>query len=186
MAVLEIVTVGNAVLRETAEPVTPTNTPDLQQLIDDMIETMRHAQGVGLAAPQIGRAVRLAVVETPPEQDEQGNELPETRELFVLINPVIVWSSLRQVKGVEGCLSIPGYLGEVERSQAVHVQATDRHGRRYRLRLSSWDARIFQHEIDHLDGVLYTDKLTDPANYWTEEAYAARSQNGAHEDHESL
>jgi len=73
--------------------------------------------------------------------------------------------------GIEGCLSIPGWLGEVSRHQSVLVRALDRHGNKIRLRMHDWDARIFQHEIDHLDGVLYIDRLTDPDNFWTEEEF---------------
>jgi peptide deformylase len=173
MALLEIVKVGDDILRQAAEPVTDFGDPALQQLIDDMIETMREAPGVGLAAPQIGRSLRLAVIETPAEEDEEGNELPDSRQLYTIINPIVVWESPKTVKGVEGCLSIPGHLGEVSRPWAVHLQARNRHGRQQRFRLRGWDARIFLHEIDHLDGILYTDKLTNPDRYWTEEAFEA-------------
>lgn len=172
MSLLEIVTQEDDVLRQVAAEVTVVDDA-LQTLIDDMIETMRDADGVGLAAPQIGRSLRLAIVETLPEIDEDGNTIPDSRQLYVLINPRIVWRSRKLVDGVEGCLSIPGYLGEVTRHQAIRVQALDRNGKRVRFSVKGWDARIFQHEIDHLDGVLYIDRLTEPENYWSEEAYAA-------------
>ncbi len=171
MAVLEIVTTEHPVLRQIAAPVTDW-TPELQALIDDMIETMRVAPGVGLAAPQVACPLRLAVVETPPERDDDDQPVPDSRRLYVIINPEVVWESRKLVDGIEGCLSIPGYLGEVNRHYAIRVQALDRFGRKQRLALSGWTARIFQHEIDHLNGILYTDRLTAPENYWTEEEYA--------------
>ncbi len=144
---------------------------ELQTLIDDMIETMREVEGVGLAAPQVDVPLRLAVVETLPETDDEGNEIEGSRDLYVIVNPEIVWESRDMVDGVEGCLSIPGYVGEVSRHRSIRVRAQDRYGKKIRLRLHDWDARIFQHEIDHLDGVLYIDRLTAPENLWTEEEY---------------
>lgn len=160
-----------SVLYMAGEPITDFSNPDLQSLIDDMIETMRDANGVGLAAPQIGKLLQLAVIETLAEHDDEGEPIPDTRELFVIINPRITWESRKMATGVEGCLSVLGYLGEVERHLAIRVQAHDRNGRRRVYRLKGWDARIFQHEIDHINGIMYTDKLTAPENFWTEEAY---------------
>ena len=170
MTELEIVTLPDEVLRHKARPVTKFD-DDLQALIDDMIETMRVANGVGLAAPQIGRSIQLAVIETLPKVDEKGEDIPNSRELFVIVNPRIVWESRDVIDGIEGCLSIPGYVGEVERPYAVRVRAQDRRGKPLKLRLKGWTARIFQHEIDHLNGVLYIDKLTDRENFWTDEEY---------------
>ncbi|MCA9980598.1 MAG: peptide deformylase [Anaerolineales bacterium] len=170
MALLEIITPENPILRQKAAPVTNI-TPEIQQLIDQMIATMREAQGVGLAAPQIARSIRLAVIETPPEYDDDDEEIPDTRKLYVIINPEIKMATRKKVTGIEGCLSIPGYVGEVARHQSVVVEALDRHGKKQTIRLKGWDARIFQHEIDHLNGVLYIDKLTAPENFWDEEAY---------------
>lgn len=172
MTVLEIVTLPDKILRQKARPVTNFD-DDLQQLIDDMIETMREAPGVGLAAPQIGQSMRLTVIETLPELDEEGNEIEESRELFVIANPEIVWRSRKMVEGIEGCLSIPGYVGEVERHEEIRVRAQDRHGRNIKIKAKGWTARIFQHEIDHLNGVLYIDLLTDRDNFWTEAEFEA-------------
>jgi peptide deformylase len=170
MAVLEIVTMPDERLREKTKPITRFD-DELQTLIDDMIETMRFANGVGLAAPQIGKNLQLTVIETLPEVDDEGRELPDSRQLFVIANPRIIWESKTVIDAIEGCLSIPGYLGEVERAEAIRVRAQDRHGKKIKLRLTGWTARIFQHEIDHLHGLLFIDKLTDPDHLWTEEAF---------------
>ena len=174
---LDIVTMPDSGLRQKTRPITQISA-DLQPLIDEMIETMREAQGVGLAAPQIGRNLRMAVIESLPEEDDDGNEIPDSRELFVIINPDIIWHSREITSGVEGCLSIPGYLGEVDRSESIRVRAQDRYGKKIKLRLTGWTARVFQHEIDHLNGVLFIDKLTAPENLWTEEAYRERQEEG--------
>ena len=172
MEKLTIIKQGHPALTQIAKPVEKIDR-EVQSLIDQMIYTMRDANGVGLAAPQVNLPIRLIVVETPPETDDDGNEIENTRELFILINPEIVNASRKKVTGMEGCLSIPGYIGEVERSQAIRVRALDRRGKRQDLKLKGWPARIVQHEIDHLDGILYTDKLTAPENFWTEEEYDA-------------
>jgi peptide deformylase len=170
MTILNIVTAPAEILERKAEAV-DSFTPELQQLINNMIETMRAANGVGLAAPQVGEGVRLAVIETLPEIDDEGRDIPESRELHVIINPEIYWRSRQMVEGVEGCLSIPGYVGEVERHDSIRVRALNRAGKQIDLRLKGWDARIFQHEIDHLDGILYIDRLADKDSFWTEEEF---------------
>lgn len=173
MSLLNVVTPkeNEAALRVQTRLIKNFKSPELQTLIDDMIETMRDKDGVGLAAPQVGLEHRLAIVETLPDYNDEGEAIEGTRDLYVIVNPEIIWRSRKEVSGIEGCLSIPGYLGEVWRNFSVTVRAHDRYGKRKRYRLKGWDARIFQHEIDHLDGVLYTDKLTAPENFWTEEAY---------------
>lgn len=181
MTVLEIVTLPDKILRQKTRPVTRFD-DELQQLIDDMIETMRVAPGVGLAAPQIGKSLRLAVVETLAELDEEGNEIEETRELYVIANPEIVSRSRKMVDGIEGCLSIPGYVGEVERHEDIRVRALDRYGKPLKVKASGWTARIFQHEIDHLNGVLYIDLLTAPEYFWTEAAFEAMQAESEEEE----
>lgn len=172
MSTLPIVTIPADVLRAKTRPVTKFDA-ELQQLIDNMIAALQKANGAGLAAPQVGQPIKLAIIETLPDEDDEGNEIEGTRELFVIINPEIYWSSRETVKGLEGCLSIPGYVGEVERAESIRVRGLDRYGRKFRRRFYDWDARIFQHEIDHLNGVLYIDKLTGPENIWTEEEFEA-------------
>lgn len=155
MAVREIVTVPNDVLRRKAHKIT-TFDKDLQIVIDDMIETMREAPGVGLAAPQIGLSQRLIVVEY--EEDDQKEDSP--KKLHVVANPEIVKVSEDTELGIEGCLSVPALVGEVGRSLEIVVRGQNRRGQPVKIKAEGWLARIFQHEIDHLDGVLYTDRAT--------------------------
>jgi peptide deformylase len=160
MALLEIITPANPVLRQKARKVS-TFSPELKTLTDDMIETMRVAPGVGLAAPQIAIGLRIVVIEYADEPEE-GDETaePVKPKLFRLINPEIVKASDELVSGAEGCLSIPGYAGDVMRHQWVHVKAQNLQGKPVKIKADGWLARIFQHEIDHLDGVLFIDKAT--------------------------
>jgi peptide deformylase len=161
MTVRTIVINPNPVLRRKARPVTKFD-KNLQTLIDDMVETMRDAPGVGLAAPQVGISDRVIVVEYAEEEEtEEGQEPKEVEpRLYVMVNPEIVKSSPDTVNGVEGCLSIPGLLGEVERNHEVRIKALNRRGQPMKLKVEGWLARIFQHEIDHLNGVLFTDLAT--------------------------
>ncbi|MBC8330545.1 MAG: peptide deformylase [Anaerolineae bacterium] len=151
MALLNIVTNPDPVLRGKAKKVTQFD-DNLQKLIDDMIETMRDAPGVGLAAPQVNLSQRLFVAEFGDENDE--DTLPE---VYVFINPKIIYTSSEMDTGVEGCLSIPGKLGEVMRPIDATLEGLDRHGESQRIEAKGWLARIFQHETDHLNGVLFTD-----------------------------
>jgi len=156
MPVREIVVVPNPVLRAKARKV-PAVTPQIQALIDDMVETMRQAPGVGLAAPQVGVALRVIVVEyAEPSEDPEAE--PKPPKLYAVVNPEITRQSETTVPGNEGCLSIPTYFGSVERREVVTVKGLDRHGRAFKLKAKGWLARIFQHEIDHVDGVLFTDR----------------------------
>ena len=157
MAVLEIVEVGGAKSEILAQPATRVRDfgPKLHQLLDRMLETMREAPGVGLAAPQVGVDLRAAVIEYPEDEEDPEN----TMRVYELINPEIIRSKGSEV-GQEGCLSIPGVVADVERATYLLVRAQDRNGREYRIKVYDWLARVFQHEIDHLHGVLMTDKST--------------------------
>jgi len=156
MALRKIVTLPEAVLRRKARAVTNFD-KSLQTVIDDMIETMRQAPGVGLAAPQIGLSERLIVVEYfEHEEDEEKEDAP--KKVYALLNPEIVKASEEMVMGIEGCLSIPGLVGEVDRHAAVQIKALNRHGKPTKIKAAGWLARIFQHEIDHLNGVLFPDR----------------------------
>jgi peptide deformylase len=152
MAILDIVTLPQVILRHKAHKVTDFG-PDLQTLVDDMIDTMRQAPGVGLAAPQVGESSRLMVVEYG---DEENDEIPP--KLYVMANPEITRSSPETVLGTEGCLSVPGIQGDVERLESITVKGLNRHGRPMTVKAKGWLARIFQHEIDHLDGILFVDR----------------------------
>lgn len=155
MALREIVFLPDPVLRRKAHKVT-TFDGDLQVLIDDMIETMREAPGVGLAAPQVGVSQRVVVVEYA--EDEEDDDAP--KKLYVLVNPEIVQPSEETELGIEGCLSVPGLIGEVDRYTGLIVKGLNRRGQPVKYKVNGWLARIFQHEIDHLDGIVYTDRAT--------------------------
>ncbi|MHB0967355.1 MAG: peptide deformylase, partial [Bellilinea sp.] len=155
MALREIVTVPNDVLRRKTRKITEFD-KELQKTIDDMIETMREAPGVGLAAPQVGLSERLVVVEY--EEDDEKEDGP--KKLYVVVNPEVISTSEETEMGIEGCLSIPGLVGEVERSLEIVVRGQNRRGQPVKIKANGWLARIFQHEIDHLDGILYTDRAT--------------------------
>ncbi|MDR9458895.1 MAG: peptide deformylase [Dehalococcoidia bacterium] len=145
MAILPMVDYNNPVLRQKAKRVSSIDGA-IAQLIDDMVETMREVGGVGLAAPQVGVPLRIAVIELPDE------------EIIVLVNPKIVKrSGERQIE--EGCLSIPGYRGEIQRSEKVTVKGLDRLGREIRIKGEGLLAQALEHELDHLDGTLYIDHL---------------------------
>lgn len=143
MAKLKILKIGDETLRKVCRPVDAV-TPRIQRLIDDMIETMRAADGVGLAAPQVGVLRRVVVIETPDEG------------LFVLINPKIIAFSGEQ-ESEEGCLSVPGRWGITKRPMHVTVRAMNRNGEVVDITGSGLLAKAFCHEIDHLDGKLYVD-----------------------------
>ena len=159
MTLRKIVTLPEPVLRRKAHTVTKFD-KNLQTLIDDMIETMRDAPGVGLAAPQVNISERLIVVEYGEEEDEEAGQPEVPKRLFVMINPEIVKTSAETLMGVEGCLSIPNLVGEVERNAAIQVKGLNRHGKPFKLKAEGWLARIFQHEIDHLNGILFPDRAT--------------------------
>ena len=160
MAVREIITSENPVLRRKAKK-TNKITPQLQTLVDDMVETLHAAEGLGLAAPQVAVSERLFVAEI-----EESEEHPGSGKLYVVFNPEYVFRSDEKMDGTEGCLSIPGWAGEVTRHHKVVIKGLDRYGKRIRIEAQGLLARVFQHEIDHLDGVLFTDRITDPEKIW--------------------
>jgi peptide deformylase len=157
MATREIITIGHPTLRQKARKVTRFG-PELKKLVDDMTETMRKAPGVGLAAPQVNVSERVIVVELPADEEEG---IPA--EFYAFVNPEIIKTSHDVEDGQEGCLSIPGYVGEVPRHTMVVVRGLDARGKPQRVRAKNYLARILQHEIDHLDGVLFIDRMEDPS-----------------------
>jgi peptide deformylase len=149
---------GHPVLRAKARAIDPGQiaTPRVQQLIDDMFETMLEYQGVGLAAPQVHESLRLFVAGfSPDEDDEPARGVPK----MALINPEITPVSAEVVEDWEGCLSIPDIRGRVPRSRQISVRAYDRRGKRIEIKASGFTARVIQHETDHLDGVLFFDRM---------------------------
>ena len=156
MAVLQIRTLPDPVLRQKAKRVTKVD-DSIQKLIDDMIDTLRANSGVGLAAPQIGVPLRIAVIEVPGE------------EVITLINPGVIKREGERVLG-EACLSVPGYHGEIKRSLIVKVKAQDRQGKEIRLKGEDLLAQVLEHETDHLNGTLYIDHIESPEKLFKVEA----------------
>ena len=160
MPIRPIIGPNNPVLRRKARAVENPSTPAVQQLIDDLIATMRAAPGVGLAAPQVAAGQRIAVIEYGETPEDAPEDFEPEKKLYVIVNPEIVARSEEMVDGAEGCLSLPGYAGNVMRHQAVTVKALNRKGKPIKIKARDWLARIFQHEIDHLDGVLFIDRAS--------------------------
>ena len=156
MALREVIKLPNPVLRRKAHKVTDFG-EDFQVLVEDMIETMRNEPGVGLAASQVNISQKLIVVEYP-ENDAAENAPPK---LFVIANPEFKKMSEEMVNGMEGCLSVPNLIGLVERSQEVKITGLDRHGKKQTIHAKGWLARIFQHEVDHLNGILFVDRALE-------------------------
>jgi peptide deformylase len=163
MSILKVARMGHPVLRTPARPIDPGNvkSPAIQQLIDDMFETMSEYQGVGLAAPQVHHGVRLFVAGfSPRPNDEDDGDAQERIPLMALINPEISVVGNEIAEDWEGCLSIPDIRGKVPRARAIAVRALDRRGKRIEMTASGFTARVIQHETDHLDGVLFFDRMT--------------------------
>lgn len=153
MAIREIIKLPHPTLKRKAHKVSNFG-KDFQSLLDDMIATMRAEPGVGLAAPQVNQSLRAIVVEYP-EDDTLEDAKPI---LYVLANPEFKYMSDSKVMGIEGCLSVPNLLGDVARSTEIIIQGQDRHGKKIEIQTSGWLARIFQHEVDHLNGILFVDR----------------------------
>jgi len=161
MAIRKILYANDPRLRQKAKKVKNFG-PDLKKLIDDMLETMREAQGVGLAGPQIGVMQRIFVAEIPADDEDN----PDCGKSYVFINPEIVDRSPEMEEGQEGCLSIPNWIGLVNRHREIEIKAKTVRGKNIRLRLSGYLARVCQHELDHLDGTLFIDHIQDKEKLW--------------------
>lgn len=163
MAIRKIAVMGNPILRKKADPIPQEriNTPDIQNLIDDMIETQKEYTGIGLAAPQVHESVALVVLgmdpSPDPDMEPDDSQIPRT----ILINPKITEFSTQTELDWEGCLSVPDISGQVKRSVNITVEAQDRTGREFEIKAEGWTARVLQHEIDHLYGILYVDRMND-------------------------
>jgi peptide deformylase len=159
MSILKVARMGHPVLRARAQPIDPNDikSPRIQQLIDDMFATMNEYHGVGLAAPQVHESVRLFVAGFPSKgrDHEDDSHVPQ----MALINPEITPLSAEIDEDWEGCLSIPEIRGRVPRPREIEVKAYDRRGRRISIHARGFTARVIQHETDHLDGVLFFDRM---------------------------
>lgn len=155
MSILPIVTYNDPILRKKTEAVEE-NTPELQTLIDDMFETMYNAEGVGLAAPQIGKSLRVFVMDTNAMIED--DDVPYGAMVF--INPIILETKGNKVPLEEGCLSIPEVNDKVFRPETIVIEYSDRDFNKQRLEAGGWTARVIQHEYDHLEGILFLDYLS--------------------------
>ena len=155
MAVREIIFADNPILREKSKKVKDFGEA-LQVLIDDMVETMQATNGLGLAAPQVGVLQQVIIIQLPEDEEE-----PQSGKLFALCNPQIVRADGEE-ESEEGCLCLPGWVGEVKRATSVTVKAQDRRGKKVRIKAEGFLARVFQHETDHINGILYIDRVESP------------------------
>jgi peptide deformylase len=162
MSILKVSRMGHPVLRKKVRPVPPAEitAAPIQRLIDDMTQTMLEYNGVGLAAPQVHEELRLFVAQVVRDREDEEEDDPGKPEILALINPEIKPASRRVEEDWEGCLSIPDLRGLVPRYRDISVKAYDRTGRQVDLQASGFMARVIQHETDHLDGVLFLDRMT--------------------------
>ncbi len=152
MAVLKVYEYPHPILKKKASEVEAVD-DELRKFLDDMLETMYHAVGVGLAAPQVGVSKRIVVIDISHDDEDKMDPL-------YMVNPKIVWKSEEKVCGEEGCLSVPEQKAEVERFAAVKVEYLDYHGNKQILEAEDFLAIAVQHELDHLDGILYIDRIS--------------------------
>jgi len=164
MAVLKIARMGHPMLSRVADAVADPTAPGIRRLVDDMIDTMADAPGIGLAAPQVHVPLRVVVFLVPPGRTASGDEdgaPPEGVPLTVLINPVIEPLSATMAEDWEGCLSLPGMVGRVPRHTHIRYRGFDTRGGTVEVEARGMHARVVQHECDHLDGLLYPHRMTD-------------------------
>ncbi len=173
-ATLEIAQLGNPVLRQVAEPVQQIQDDAIQALIDQLLALLISSNGVGIAAPQVAASYRLLIVASRPNARYPNAPLMSPT---VMINPQIVGHSSATVKDWEGCLSVPGIRGLIPRYQQIEVEYSDRSGQLIRQQLSGFVARIFQHELDHLDGLVFLDRLESLQEIITDQEYLSRVVN---------
>jgi peptide deformylase len=165
---LQIAQLGNPILRQQAQVVDNVQDESIQRLIDELIATASASNGVGIAAPQVSKSYRLFIVASRPNARYPN---APTMEPTAMINPRIIARSSELVKGWEGCLSIPGIRGLVPRSQTIEVEYTSRDGQLHRQELTDFVARIVQHEYDHLDGIVFLDRVESTQDLMTEQEY---------------
>ena len=165
MAILKIARMGHPVLARRAEPVADPSAPEIRRLVADMVETMIDANGAGLAAPQVHVPLRLVVFQAPEGRSDPGvsedERFDHTAPLTVLVNPEIEIVGPEREGGWEGCLSVPGLRGFVERPYHIRYRGFDHEGRPVARTAKGFHARVVQHECDHLDGILYPSRMGD-------------------------
>ncbi|MFB2918210.1 MULTISPECIES: peptide deformylase [Aerosakkonema] len=169
--ILQVSQLGNPVIRQHSQPIADVSDRRIQELIDNLVETVIKENGVGIAAPQVGELDRLFIVASRPNL--RYPNAPKM-EPTAMINPRIIAHSSEVVKDWEGCLCIPGIRGFVPRYQAIEVEYTDRDGKLHRQELTDFVARIFQHEYDHLDGIVFLDRVESTQDLMTEQEYQQR------------
>ncbi|GAA6619628.1 peptide deformylase [Scytonema sp. NUACC26] len=168
MVSLPITQLGDRILRQKALEIKNIHDDRIQKLIDDLIATVAQANGVGIAAPQVAESLRLFIVASHP--NPRYPNAPEM-EPTAMINPKIIAHSTEVVKGWEGCLCVPGIRGLVPRYQAIEVEYMDRNGKLHKAEFTDFIARIFQHEYDHLDGIVFLDRLESTLDIMSEQEY---------------
>lgn len=165
---LQIAFLGNPVLRKKAKTITNIRDLKIQQLIDDLLATVMDINGVGVSAPQVYQSYRIFIVASHPNPRYPDAPLMKPTPI---INPIILWHNDTKKKDWEGCLSIPGLRGLIPRYTQIHVEYSDRNGKRIKRTFSDFIARIFQHEYDHLDGILFTDRVESNKDLISEKEY---------------
>ena len=165
---LEIIELGHPILRQTAQPILDVQDQEIQTLIDDLLLTVKQANGVGIAAPQVARSCQLMIVASRP--NPRYPTAPEM-EPTAILNPRILSHSSETAIGWEGCLSVPGIRGKVSRYQAIEVEYLDRNGTLQKMEMTDFVARIFQHEFDHLNGLVFLDRVETTESLVTEKEY---------------
>lgn len=180
MTILEIAPIGTPVLRQRAREVTPEElaTAELQRFVDDLVETMHDAAGAGLAAIQVYRPIRIVAIEV---RDNPRYPYKPNIPLTILVNPVLTPLSEERFDNYEGCLSVPDLRGVVSRHAELRVQALDRHGQPIDTVVRGITAGTFQHEVDHLDGTLFVDRVTDPTTFTTWKEFSRYHEAGFRE-----
>ncbi|WP_375341116.1 peptide deformylase [Okeania sp. SIO1I7] len=168
MAVLQVAQLGNKILRYQAQPINNIWDKNLQELIDNLIVTIIETNGVGIAAPQVSISDRLFIVASRPNL--RYPNAPKM-EPTAMINPKLISYSEDRIKGWEGCLSVPGIRGLVPRYRVINVEYTNREGKLERQELTDFVARIFQHEYDHLEGLVFLDRVESSTDLMTEDEY---------------
>ena len=165
---LDVIELGNPLLRQQAQFVQDVQSDRIQQLVENLLVTVKEANGVGIAAPQVAQSDRLFIVASRPNLRYLTAPMMEPT---AMINPSLLAHSDETVKGWEGCLSIPGIRGEVPRYRAIEVEYTGRDGKLHKQELTDFVARIFQHELDHLDGIVFIDRVESTQDLITEREY---------------